>query len=269
MTKIIDVKNMTFKYNDKTILNDISFSVEEGKWVSIVGPNGSGKSTLVRILTGLLGESEDITICGMPLIKKNFYEIRKSIGMVFENPDNNLLGETVLDDLSIILENLYYEEDIIDRETKKVLKAFDIEHLKDVNSNNLSGGEKQKVALAAAMIHTPKIIILDEAIEMIDDKSRKEILELLKIINRAYNTTIIMVTHDLNEALYGDEIILLANKEILMTGNKLDCLKEEAIFKKLGFELPFMIDLSSKLRSYGLVSDVILDMNEMVNTLWQ
>lgn len=269
MDNIIRLKNLNFSYGGKVIFKDFNLDIEKGKFVSIVGSNGSGKSTLVKILVGLLKAEGYINIYRMNLCEVNLMDIRRNVGIVFENPDNTFVAETVLDEIVFSLENLEYARSTIKSKVDKVLEYIPIKELLEKNPHYLSGGEKQLVSLASALIAEPKILILDEAFTMVDGVMKDKILKLLKKINREKKITIINVTHDMEETVFGDEIIVLNNGKIEIIGDKLEVYKEEKKLKKLGLDLPFMVDLSNKLSYYGLVDKTILDMNEMVNHLWK
>ena len=162
-----------------------------------------------------------------------------------------------------------YAESTIKTKLNKVLTYVPVDDLLDRSLNSLSGGEKQLVALASALIKEPKILILDEALSMIDGVTKKQILNILKRLNNEKKMTIINVTHDIEETVYGSDIVVLSEGKIVLNDSKLNIYKEERLLKKLGLDLPFMVDLSNKLGYYGLVSDTMLNMNEMVNHLWK
>lgn len=269
MDNIIRLKNLNFSYDNKVIFKDFDLDIEKGKFVSIVGSNGSGKSTLVKILVGLLKAEGYINIYRMNLCEDNLMDIRRNIGVVFENPDNMFVAETVLDEIVFSLENLEYAKSTIKTKVDKVLEFIPIKEILEKNPHYLSAGEKQLVSLASALITEPKILILDEAFSMVDGVMKDKILKLLKKLNREKKITIINVTHDIEETVYGDDIIVLDNGKIELSGDKLEVYKQEKKLKKLGLDLPFMVDLSNKLSYYGLVDKTILDMNEMVNHLWK
>lgn len=269
MKKIIEIKDLNFSYDQQPILSNINLNIEEGSFTTILGPNGSGKSTLMRILLGLEKTDSYIKIDGTVLTNETIRDIRKKIGVVFENPDNQLIAQTVEDDIVFSLENLNYPRSKIQKKYNKIVKQLNLESIVKKDPHRLSGGEKQKVALACALITEPKILILDEAFTMIDNKYKTEILELLKNIHKKNNTTIIMITHDTNDCLLGDKIVLMKDGVIIKEGLKEEICKEEKLFHELGLELPFMVDLSIKLQYYGLIDEIIYDMNEMVDTIWK
>jgi energy-coupling factor transport system ATP-binding protein len=269
MDEIIRVNNLSFSYKNNIIFDNFNLSIKEGEWLSIVGPNGSGKSTLVKILVGLLNTDNSIVIDDLPLNKDNIKAIRRKIGIVFEKVDDSFIGETVADDIAFTLENLAYNSKEIKKRVIEIASLLKIEDILDKEPQFLSGGEKQKVAIAAALITNPKILIIDDALEMIDEKSKKDIVEAINKLHKENHLTIVTVTHSLEETYNSNRMVVMGNGKILVEGPTLEVLKEDRIFNRIGIEVPFMIDLSLKLILYGLIDHVILDMDEMVNTLWK
>lgn len=269
MDNIIKIKNMSFNYKNKVIFEDFDLDIEKGKFIHIVGPNGSGKSTLVKILLGLLKAEGYINVYCMNMCEDNLMDIRRNIGVVFENADNTFVAETVADDIAFPLENLQYTPKTIGDKIKKITEYLKIEDLLERNPHYLSGGEKQLVALASALVTEPKILILDEALTMLDGVEKDNILKLLKKLVKEKQITVINVTHDMEDTVYGDKIIVLHHGQVIFNDDKESVYKEEKKLKSIGLELPFMVDLSNKLRYYGLVDENIISMNEMVNHLWK
>lgn len=269
MDNMIVINDLCFKYDDNIIFNNFSLSIEKGRFTTILGNNGSGKSTLVKILCGLLDFSGSVIINGLELNKKNIKSIRRNIGVVFENPDNCLISETVLEDLAFPLENLNLSRDYIYSKVVEVSNYLGISHLLNKCSRDLSGGEKQLVSLGCALVTGPKVLILDEALSMLDLKSKKRILSILKRIKKDFGVTIINVTHDIEESVYGDDILLIDNGNIILHDSKKNVYKCEKELRKYGFDLPFMVDLSNRLSYYDLVDGFVFDMNKMVDLLWK
>lgn len=269
MRDIIKVKNLSFRYNNKFIFDKFDLTIRDGEWISIVGPNGSGKSTLVKTLVGLLEATGSIIIDDLLLCKENIQVIRRKIGLVFENTDDSFVAETVADDIAFNLENLAYSPEEMKKKIMDIASTLGIESILEKEPNLLSGGEKQKVALAAALVMKPKILIIDDALEMIDDNSKRDILKVLNRLHKEDKLTIITITHNLEETFNSDRMVVINNGNILIDGPVKEVLSEDKVFNRIGLEVPFMIDLSIKLKLYGLIDHMILDMNEMVNTLWK
>ena len=269
MDNIIFIDNISFKYGERQIYKDFSLKVDKGDFLSIIGPNGSGKSTLIRILLGLYVATGKITVCGLEMNGKNVREIMKKVGVVLENPDDQFVAETVMHDIAFSLENLRVPAKEIRSKVFEVAKYLGIEDILDKEPHSISGGQKQLVALACALVTDPEILILDEAFSMIDIDTRDKIYDILKDLNENKNITIINVTHDEEDLLHGNKILILNDGEIVKYGFNKEVLSDEKAFTKYNLKLPFMVDLSTKLKYYGLVDDIILDMDEMVDLLWK
>lgn len=265
---IIKIDSMTFRYYDNYVFDKFSLDVDEGEWLCISGPNGSGKSTLIKIIAGLINVSSGVFICGLRAHKRTINEIRRNIGIIFDNIDNLFMCETVEDDLAFTLENLCYKPNEISKRIRNISKELNITNLLDKSIEDLSGGEKAKVALAVALIHEPKILILDESLSMIDEEEKNNIL---KVLDRKHKEglTIISVIHDLRESYLADRLIILNKGEIMLDGKPLKVMEYDKILNRLGIELPFEIELSIKLKLYGLLDELIPDVEKMVDTLWQ
>ena len=265
---IVKIDNLIFRYNDNYIFDKFSLYVEEGQWLCISGPNGSGKSTLIKIITGLINTESGVFICGLRVNKRNLFNIRKNIGIIFDNLDNLFICETVEDDLAFTLENLCFKPNEISLKIKKIARELNITNLLDKSIEELSGGEKAKVALAVALIHNPRILILDESLSMIDENEKSNIL---KVLDRRHKNglTIISVIHDLSESFLADRLIILNDGEIMLDGKPLKVMEYDKILNRLGIELPFEAELSIKLKLYGLLDGIIPDVEKMVDTLWE
>ena len=269
MDNMIVINNLFFKYDYKIIFNNLSLSIKKGTFTTILGNNGCGKSTLVRLLTGLEDSNRSIIIDGMVLDDSTLFSIRRKIGVVFENPDNTLISETVMEDLAFPLENLNCSRDYIYSKINEISKYLGIDHLLNRCPRDLSGGEKQLVGLGCALITGPELIILDEAFSMVDSMSKLNMLKLLRKIKKDYNVTILNISHDIEESIYGDDIIVINNGRVIIQDNKKNVYKQEKELNKLGFELPFMVNLSNKLSYYDLLDDVLYSMEDMVDLLWK
>ena len=266
---IIKINNLTYSYKNKTIFNNLNLNIKEKTFITLAGSCGCGKTTLVKILTGLIDGKFNIEINKLKLSKENIKEIRKELGVVFENPDNSFIAETVEDEITFSLENIGMNKEEIKKRVSKISNELKINHLLEFSPYSLSGGEKQIVALAAALVNKPKILILDESLSMLDGVKKEEIFKYLKKINRKQKITIINITQDLEESIYGKELLLINNNNIVLYEKISNAFNNEKIFKECNLELPFMALLSTKLKYYGLVDDIILDMDKMVNILWK
>lgn len=268
MDNIIALHNLSFKYTTNTIFTNFNLNIKRGSWTTIVGPNGSGKSTLMKLILGLIKADGVINVNDLILTESTLKEIRTIIGVVFENPDNQFVSETVSDELAFKLENLGYSKKDIKKIITEQSEIFEIHHLMGKAPHRLTGGEKQVVALVAAIVNNPRILILDEALTKIDGIKREKIYSLLHKLNES-GLTIINITHDMEETILGDTVVVLNEGSLILNGPKEEVLLNEKIFNELGLELPFMASLSIKLKYYELIDHMIFDMNEMVNILWK
>lgn len=269
MSNIIEIENLTFRYDKKFIYDKFNLNIERSSWVTIAGPNGSGKTTLVKILAGLEKNYSNVKIFGKKVNKKNIHDIRKEIGFVFDNPDNFFACETVEDELAFSLENMAVFPSTIKRKINEIANLLDINSILKENPYSLSGGEKQKVLLACALMLEPRILILDEAFMMIDINEREKILKILKEYNKKKRVTILSFTHNLDEAVYSDRLVILNSGKVIVDGPFPMVFDEERVMRKIGLEVPFSIELSQKLRVYGLVNKVYLDIERLVDDVWK
>lgn len=265
---MIKIENLNFSYRNKKVFENLNLDIEKGKIVSIIGPNGCGKSTLVKILLGLIHYNGRITIDNILLLKDNQKDIRKKIGVVFTNPDHQFVAETVMDDIAFTLENMNYKKEDIRKKIEEITKYLGIYDILESNPHDLNVNQKQLVSLASALVHDPEILILDEALTSFDPVEKDKIITLLKELNDK-GLTVINISHDIEDTLISDEIFVMNNGQIVFSGSKEQMYKEEKLLKSLGFNLPFIVELSNRLMFYNLIDHVIYDMKELVDVLWK
>ena len=257
---IIEIKDLSFGYNDDTpVLKDINLTIKQGEWVSILGHNGSGKSTLSKLIIGLLkADKGEIIVDGITLNEETVYEVRKKIGIVFQNPDNQFVGVTVEDDIAFGMENLCFErDDMINRIKEYSEKVSMSEYLKK-EPHNLSGGQKQRVAIAGILAMNTDIIIFDEATSMLDPKGRDKIMEYIKEINDS-GVTVISITHDMKEAVNSDKIIVLKDGRVLASGPTNDILNDKKTLNSSNLELLLPLKLLYKIEEASIDNPKIKD----------
>lgn len=241
----IEFKNVSFKYaSDQEVLDDVTFTIEDNESVAIIGPNGSGKSTIAKLMMGLLDrDGGEIYIDGILLTDKTIDKLRANFGIVFQNPDNQFVGVTVKDDIAFGLENRCIEEKDMNDIILKYAKLVKVDHLLDCNPEELSGGQKQRVALAGILALEAKTLIFDEATSMLDPVSVDEVNKTLKMLKFEASKTIITITHNLEEILYFDKVILINNGKIIKTGSPVDIIKDEDLLTNNNLVIPDAIKL--------------------------
>ena len=271
---MIEIKNLKFKYNqDQTsyTLNNVSFHVKRGEWLSIVGHNGSGKSTTARLIGGLLvADSGQIIVDGQELTEETVWDIRDKIGMVFQNPDNQFVGATVEDDVAFGLENkgLPYKE-MVSR-VQEALSFVGMMDFKDREPARLSGGQKQRVAIAGIIAMRPSILILDEATSMLDPEGRQELIQSIEDIRQQYGMTVLSITHDLDEVAMSNRVLVLKQGKVEYISSPRELFSRGSGLVDLGLDIPFSALLTQKLKNQGLIDcEGYLTEKELVEQLWE
>ena len=272
MENIIEVRNLKYKYDNESenyTLNDVSFQVKKGEWLSIVGHNGSGKSTTVRLIDGLLeAESGDIIISGDKLTVENVWEKRRQIGMVFQNPDNQFVGATVEDDVAFGLENQGLDYDLMVERVQQALELVGMQDFKEREPARLSGGQKQRVAVAGVVALRPDIIILDEATSMLDPEGRLDLIQIVKKIKDSNQLTVISITHDLDEIALSDRVLVMKEGQVESTATPRELFSREDL-EELGLDQPFVNQVKAALRQSGFpLPDSYLTEKELQDQLW-
>lgn len=274
MDPIIEVKKLSYTYpeSESLILNEVDLKIEQGSWVALVGRNGSGKSTLARLIDGLLEPlSGEISVDSLVLNEENIWQIRQRIGMVFQNPDNQFVGATVEDDVAFGLENRGLPREEMVKRVTEALEQVKMSEFRQKEPSRLSGGQKQRVALAGVIAMAPKILILDEATSMLDPEGRKEILAIIQMMKKQYGLTIISITHDIEEVMLADKMVVLQQGRKVLEGCPLDLFVQEGdLLAEYGLEVPFTEQLKQRLRQQGLtMPEEYVTIDEMVEWLWK
>lgn len=238
--KVIEVDNIHYKYPDGyRAINDVSFYVREGEKLGIIGANGAGKSTMLKLLIGILtAENGKIVISDILLNKKNLKEIRKKVGFVFQESDNQLFMNTVYDDIAFGLRSSKENEVNINLKIDKILKEFQIERLRNKQIYKLSGGEKKIVAIAGILVMSPEIILMDEVTASLDPKSRRRVINLITNLKE----TIVIASHDLDMILdVCDRVLVFSNGKIIQEGDSYSILSNKIIMEESNLELPLSL----------------------------
>jgi len=256
---MINVQNITFSYNgqDEAIKN-ISFSIEKGSFVSIVGHNGSGKSTLAKLLVGLLKPSSGtIEIDGKVLNEDQLIQIRKKVGIVFQNPDNQFVGVTVRHDIAFGLENQQLSPKDMEEKVIQYAELVGMKEFLNKEPHQLSGGQKQRVAIASALAMEQDIIIFDEATSMLDPRGVKDMMAIIKKIHQHYSKTIIMITHDLRLAAFADHMLVMKDGTLIKEGKPETIYQDETILASTQLLLPFELELFEKAKQHHIHQHII------------
>lgn len=266
---ILEVKDLNFSYEEegKTIDN-VSFSVEEGSYTTIVGHNGSGKSTIAKLIMGLLeSASGTITIDGIALNNENLAKIRSRIGIVFQNPDNQFIGATVRDDIAFGLENHCVEPSMMDEIIDTNAALVKMSDFMDQEPTHLSGGQKQRVAIAGVLAMKPKLLIFDEATSMLDPDGKDEIKKVIMKLHKESSLTILSITHDIDEVASSDYVVALDQGIVVLTGTPQEVFQQEKKLKEMKLDIPFSLKLADELKKRGVTVDRCITMEGMVNEL--
>ena len=255
---IIEFDNVAFTYNagmegEVKAVSGVSFSIEEGEFVALVGHNGSGKSTVARLMNGLLlPDSGAVRIDGMSTAdKKSLFDIRRTVGVEFQNPDNQMIATIIEDDVAFGPENLGLPPAEIRARVDWALDAVGMSDHKRGTPFRLSGGQKQRVAIAGVLAIRPRVMVLDEATAMLDPKGRDEVMRVVTALNREHKMTVVMITHFMEEAAAADRIIVMKDGGILLNGGR-EVFGRTAEIRAAGLELPLPSRIADKLRRDGV-----------------
>ena len=269
---LIDIKNVTVTYDvtnenneiidKKTILDDVTLSIDEGDFVCIIGKNGSGKSTLAKLMNGLILPTKGEVEC-IGLNTKNtdnIIDIRKNIGMVFQNPDNQIVGTLVEEDVAFGLENIGIETDEMRDRVIKVLTKLNIYDLREMSPNKLSGGQKQKVSIAGVLAMKPKVIVLDEPTSMLDPNAREELMIELRTLNNESGITIVLITHFIDEIFNANKVIVMNEGKIKLIDTPINVINNRKELLHYGISMPFKYKVLDELKNREIkIDEQILD----------
>lgn len=274
MENIIEIDNLIFEYSNDEFthraIDDFSLNVKKGEFVAVIGHNGSGKSTLSKNLNAiLLPTSGDVKINGMNTKDESLlWDIRQTAGMVFQNPDNQIVATIVEEDVAFGCENLGVESSEIRKRVDEALKSVEMYELRDRQPHLLSGGQKQRVAIAGIIAMMPACIIFDEATAMLDPSGRKEVMDTIKKLNKEYNITVLHITHFMEEAVEADRVIVMEKGKKVLEGSPKEVFSHIEQLKEIGLDVPYMTELAHMLNESGIEVDKnVLTVEEMVGEL--
>lgn len=269
---MIEIKNLVYSYEEavKSAVDDVSLSIEKGEFIAVLGHNGSGKSTLAKCLNGLFRPtSGDVIVDGMNTKEdEDIWKIRARAGMVFQNPDNQIVATVVEEDVAFGAENLAVEQSELRRRVDEALAAVEMTEYKDDQPHKLSGGQKQRVAIAGILAMNPDYIILDEPTAMLDPVGRQEVMNTILRLNKEEGKTIILITHFMNEAVQADRVAVMEEGKLILEGPPRDVFNQVDTMKSLGLDVPQVTELAARLKAVGVpLPDGILDREEFVDAL--
>lgn len=271
MGEFIRVDNVSFSYDDNRVLNNISLSVQEGEFVALLGHNGCGKSTMAKLFNVLLSpQSGTVTIDGITAeTEDDIYEIRSRVGLVLQNPDNQLVATVVEEDVAFGPENLGVPPQEIRRRVDSALKAVDMYEYRSHAPHKLSGGQKQRVAIAGIIAMEPRCIVLDEPTAMLDPKGRQEVMDTIRHLNKSMGITIVLITHYMDEAVQADRVIVMDKGSILTQGTPRQVFSKTELLKEHSLDVPQSVELmyTLKNRYCAAVNEMPLTPAECVQTL--
>ena len=269
--KILEIKDLSFSYDDQTdAVNQASFTIEKGSYTTIIGENGSGKSTIAKLIIGLLEKkSGSIIVDQIELSESTLNEIRQKIGIVFQNPDNQFIGATVRDDIAFGLENHRVEQSKMDGIIERFAAEVNMSEYLNHEPTKLSGGQKQRVAIAGVLAMSPEIIIFDEATSMLDPQGKEEINSLINMLHKENEMTIISITHDIEEVVNSDYVIVLHEGKVVLEGTPEKIMIKEKELLKLSLDVPFTFKLSKALISEGVEVSERIHLERLVDELCQ
>lgn len=270
MKNIIEIRDLCFAYDEENVINNLNLNLPKGKWITILGHNGSGKSTLSKLIIGLLRpKSGEIIVDNIPLSEETVYDIRKKVGIVFQNPDNQFVGTTVKEDIAFGMENRQIVREKMIKRIDEIIKKVDMEEYINTEPHHLSGGQKQRVAIAGALALDSDLLILDEATSMLDPQGRNDVIDLIKKLRKDDKSTIISITHEINEAILSDYVVVMRKGEVVLTGEPKEVFTQEDTLLSSGLELPIAVRLSNMLKEKGFINDTLIYTNELVERLCQ
>ena len=271
---IIQLQDVYFTYNrasdsEVRAVNGVTLSINEGEFVAIVGHNGSGKSTLAKLMNGLITPDKGkVTVAGLDTAnEKNLFDIRRNVGVVFQNPDNQMVATIIEDDVAFGPENIGMPSDQIRERVYESLKSVGMYDYREGTPHRLSGGQKQRVAIAGVLALRPRVMVLDESTSMLDPRGRADVMKVVNDLNKNEKMAVVMITHFMEEAVSADRIIVMNEGRIYMQGGK-EIFKRQAELESIGLTVPLASRVANRLREKGVVIDEdVTTYEELVNKI--
>ena len=262
----VEFKNVSFRYeDDEQVLNNISFTINDNEMVAILGHNGSGKSTIAKLIMGLLIPNEgNIYINDIPVNEDTIDELRLKMGIIFQNPDNQFVGVTVKDDIAFGLENRCMSREQMLKQINKYISLLNMEEYLETNPENLSGGQKQRVALAGALAMENELVIFDESTSMLDPLGTKEVIKTIKKLKETQNKTIITITHNLEETIFADRVMVINEGKVILTGTPQEVFKNTPLLEACGLVTLEGIEVMDAIRKSNLKNK-----DKICEALWE
>lgn len=267
MKNIVEIRNLNFKYGDIEIFKDLNLTIQENTFTTILGPNGSGKTTLLNLLLGNIKSNGEIIINKLPVIQENLKHISRIMNIISE--DKNLTANTVIEELNNSLKKASFMKNQFKRNIDEINKLLKLDTLLEKKPNTLNLNDKTLITIACGLITKPKLLVIDQTIDNLNEKEKQKIIKILQKKVKNKELTVVYMTNNSNDSLFSDNIIILGEKKVLVSGKKATIYKNEKNFENAGLELPFIIDLSKKLQFYNLTNKNYQSAEKMVKDLWK
>ena len=268
---VIKAENVSFSYSDGVkAIDNVNIEISSGEYVAVIGKNGSGKSTFARLLNGLITPTGgSLTVDGISTHdKKSLQKIRKTVGVVFQNPDNQLVASIVEDDIAFGAENIGVKRDEIEKRVEFALSAVNMTEFRKRSSSRLSGGQKQRVAIAGVLALMPEVLVLDESTSMLDPQGREEVIAVTEKLNKEKGMTIITVTHYMDEIIRADRVIVLDSGKVVMQGTPKEIFSKREELERFNLAVPLSTKMAQKLYDNGVdITEDIINKEQLAEAL--